>query len=114
MVQLDYDYLQFHLHCYQTNILQLLQKQEQQTAEQAGAEEGNTSYDEQQYSIIENYMKDNGYSESDIQIVLDSFASGSLSFEDFKNSTGTTDEDLEIYKIKPEEEELPQEDPIYE
>ena len=76
--------------------MQLLQRKMQEADQQEASEQH--SYNEEEYSIIESYMRDNGYSDEDITIVLDSFAAGNLSFEDFKMSTGTTDEYLEKYK----------------
>lgn len=52
---------------------------------------------EKERHIIESYMKDNGYDEDSIDVVLSSFDSGALTFDDFKEYTQTTDSDLSEY-----------------
>lgn len=53
--------------------------------------------DEEERSIIESYLKDNDYDAESIDIILSSFDSGDLTFDEFKEYAHLTDKDLSKY-----------------
>ena len=53
--------------------------------------------DEEERSIIERYLKDNDYDADSTDVVLSSFDSGDLTFDEFKEYAHLTDEDLSKY-----------------
>ena len=53
--------------------------------------------DEEERSIIESYLKDNDYDAESTDIILSSFDSGDLTFDEFKEYAHLTDEDLSKY-----------------
>lgn len=73
-----------------------LDESRQQQAYQEPAEQEFVP-DENERRIIESYLKDNDYDEDSIEVVLGSFDSGVLTFDDFKDYAHLTDEDLLEY-----------------
>ena len=82
-----------------------LDESRQQQAYQEPAEQEFVP-DENERRIIESYLKDNDYDEDSIEVVLGSFDSGVLTFDDFKDYAHLTDEDLlEYAQPNPEQPE---------